>query len=425
MKLRHVCGLAVLLTLTISALRADEWTRFRGADGTGTSTAKNLPLTWSDKENIVWRAKMPGPGSSSPIIAGDKIILTSYSGYGIAGGKASMDELMFHVVCVDRKSGNVVWDKKVKPNLPETQYKGFVTQHGYASSTPATDGKHIYVFFGKTGVFCFDLDGNQIWKQGVGTTLNSWGTATSPILYKDRVIVNASIESGALVALDKLNGKELWRAPSISSSWSTPVVVQAPGGEDELVVSGSGKVQGLSLASGKPVWWTSSFKGYVCPAVVAHMDVVYALQTPAGGGGTSVAVRLGGKGDVTGSHTLWQKKFGSKVPSLVYHDGHVYFCNENGVAYCLKADSGAEVYKKALSPKSGTVYASPLLADGKIYYVSQSNGTYVVAASPEFKQLAHNTFADDRSRTNASPIVDDGCVLLRTDMYLYCIGKKG
>jgi outer membrane protein assembly factor BamB len=240
------------------------------------------------------------------------------------------------------------------------------------------------------------------------------------VLYKDTVIVNASVESGALVALDRKGGKEVWRAKGISSAWDTPVLVKPEKGGVELVVSIQGWLLGLDPDTGKELWRAEGVHRYVCPSVVAHQGVVYAI----GGGHTSLAVRAGGRGDVTKTHTVWRKNSGSNVSSPVSQDGHLYWASDNsGVVFCQEADSGKIVYQKRLAPPTGLIYASCLLAGGKLYYVSQKKGTYVVVASPEYKLLAHNVFEDDGSRTNASPAVSDGQLLLRSDRYAYCLGK--
>jgi hypothetical protein len=345
------------------------------------------------------------------------VYLTCYSGYGLEPGKGAMDKLMRHLVCIDRDKGGIIWTKDFKPLLPESKYgpSGNDSQHGYSSSTPASEGKRLYVFFGKSGVYCLDLDGNEIWHAGVGTGTNGWGSSNSPVLYKDLVIINASIESRSLVALDKNTGKESWRAKGIGASWNTPVLVDAPdGGGPELVVNESQAVIGFEPAGGKELWRVSGFNGYVCPSVVAHNGIVYVVR------GGALAIKAGGRGDVTKSHVLWRGKGGSRVPSPVYYDGYLYWAG--GPVYCLDAATGKEVYRKNLA--DGSFYASPLAADGKIYCVSRRGGTFVLAAGPTFKERAHNKFADDDSRTNASPIVNDGCLLLRTDQYLVCIGKN-
>jgi outer membrane protein assembly factor BamB len=402
--------------IALSAVAAD-WPQFRGPGGSGISGETGLPATWSSTENIVWRTKLPGPGSSSPIVVGKRVYLTCYTGYGLEPGEGDMDELMRHLVCVDRAKGNILWTKDFKPSLPESKYQGSSnnTQHGYSSSTPASDGKRLYVFFGKSGVYCLDLDGKEIWHADVGSKTDGWGSANSPVLYQDLVIVNASIESVALVGLDKMTGKEVWRAAGIRKSWSTPVLVDVPGGGTELVVNEASAVVGFDPANGKELWRVTGFGGYVCPSVVADKGMVYVVR------GEALAIKAGGRGDVTKSHVPWRTKGRSTVSSPVYHDGRLFWSGNSAI--CLDAATGKEVYRGDL-PDRPTFYASPLLADGKIYCVSRFNGTFVFAAGPDFKELAQNKFAEDNSRTNGSPMVSDGQLLLRTDRFLYCIGKK-
>jgi outer membrane protein assembly factor BamB len=422
MKRCHRSWLVWSVALGVCSAVGADWAQFRGPGGLGSSDETGLPVKWSAQENLVWRAALPGPGGSSPVTARDRVFLTCYSGYALdPADPGKMEDLRRHVLCLDRHSGKVLWTKEFRPLLPEHQYQGEGSYHGYSSSTPATDSEHLYVFFGKSGVYCFDLDGHQLWHARVGDGINGWGSATSPLLYKDLLIVNASVESGALVALDKKTGKEVWRAGGISSSWNTPVLVAAPDGMTELVVSVHDRLLGFDPATGKELWRAEGVHRYACPSVVFHDGVVYAI----GGGHTSLAVRAGGRGDVTKTHVVWRENKGSNVSSPVYHDGHVYWASESsGVVHCQDAATGRSVYEQRLVPDSGLIYASPVLADGKLYYVSQRKGTYVVAVGPEFKLLAHNVFADDASRANASPAVSNGQLLLRTDRYLYCIGQK-
>src|SRR5262245_20101435 len=285
-----------LFTLGACAALGADWSQFRGPGGLATSTEKELPVRWSSKKNIVWRTLLPGPGTSSPVTAGNRVFLTCYTGYALdAANPGKMGDLRRHLLSVDRGNGKILWQKEFQPRLPEHEYKGEGSYHGYSSSTPATDGERLYVFFGKSGVFCFDLDGKQLWHQSVGEGINGWGSANSPLLYRDLVIVNASVESGALVALDKKTGKEIWRAGGISSSWNTPVLVPLPDEKIELVVSVQDRLVGLDPATGKELWHAEGIHRYVCPSVVFHDGVVYAI----GGGHTSLAVRVGGRGDVT------------------------------------------------------------------------------------------------------------------------------
>jgi outer membrane protein assembly factor BamB len=401
---------------------AADWSQFRGPGGLGTSDEKDLPIKWSAHDNIVWRTPLPGPGTSSPVTLGQRIYLTSYTGYALSAAKpGSMKDLKRHLLCVDRGSGKILWTKEFPPVLPEHEYHGEGSYHGYSSSTPITDGERLYVFFGKSGVFCFDLDGNALWHADMGKGISGWGSATSPLLYKNLLVVNASVESGAVVALDKMTGKEVWRTPGIVQAWNTPVLVPLPDGRTELVVGIHGRVLGLDPDTGKQLWHADGIHRYVCPSMVFHDGVVYAI----GGGGESLAVRAGGHGDVTKTHTLWRKNKGSNVSSPVYHDGYIYWASDHGgMVYCQEAATGKFVYEERLKPDSGIIYGSPVLAGGNLYYVSQEHGTYVVPAEPKFKLLAHNVFQDDNSRANASLAVSNGQLLLRTDRHLYCIGKQ-
>lgn len=411
----------LLVTLAICSFMGADWSQFRGPHGLGISTERGLPIEWSSGQNIVWKTSLPGPGTSSPLVAGNRVFLTSYTGYAVDQAKpGAMADLKRHVICVDRANGKILWTKEFQPELPEHAYQGEGSYHGYAASTPTTDGEHLYVFFGKSGVYCLDLDGNQLWHGSVGKNTNGWGSGASPILYKNLLIVNASVESGTLVALDKMNGKEVWRAKGINSAWNTPVLVTAPSGELELVISVQDRVLGLDPDTGKELWKAEGVHRYVCPSVVADHGIVYAI----GGGSTSLAVKAGGRGDVTKTHVLWRENKGSNVSSPIYHDGHLYWASDSGgVVYCQEAATGKFVYQERLKPDSGLIYASPVLADGKLYYVSQRRGTYVMAAKPKFELLAHNAFKDDTSRTNASPAVHNGQLLMRTDRCLYCIGN--
>jgi len=269
-------------------------------------------------------------------------------------------------------------------------------------------------------VYCFDLDGKEIWHESVGDGINGWGSGTSPVLFDKYVLINASVESGSLVALERANGKEKWRAQGIRSAWDTPVLISAAG-RREAVLSIEGRILAFDPSDGKALWNADGVHRYVCPSVVAHDGVVYAI----GGGHTSLAVRAGGSGDVTAANETWRENKGSNVGSPIYLDGHLYWVNDgNGTVCCQKVATGETVFQSRLDPEAGQVWSSPVLADGKLYIVSRRKGTYVIAAKPSFEQLAHNTFADDDSRTNASPAVSHGQILLRTDRFLYCIGKK-
>jgi outer membrane protein assembly factor BamB len=415
-------GLLVLLA-SITAIHAADWRQFRGPNGLGISEEKNLPVEWSADKNIVWRVKLPGAGASSPVTQGNRVFVTCYSGYGMDPKEpGEMNDLRRHLLCLDRATGKTLWAKEFQPLLPEHKYAGEGSYHGYAASTPLIEGERLYVFFGKSGVYCFDLDGKEMWNTLVGKNTNGWGSGTSPILYKDSIIVNASVESRTLVALDKTTGKEKWRSKdNIQASWNTPALVTLPDKTQELVVSVENKIIAVDPETGKERWMADGVHRYVCPSVVAHDGIVYAI----GGGHTSLAVKAGGTGDVTQTHGVWRLTKGSNVGSPIYHEGHLYWASDGGgMVFCQEAATGKVVYSERLTPPAGQIWASPVLADGKLYIVSKENGTYVVAAQPKFQQIAHNKLEGDKSRSNASLAISDGQLFLRNDQYLYCIGKK-
>lgn len=419
MRTKLTLGLVLVGTATLAA-RGD-WPQFRGPGGLATSADKGLPVRWGPTENIAWKTPLPGPGTSSPVVKGKRVFVTCYSGYGVPGASGTMEDLKLHVVCVGLDDGKILWDKTVAPRLPEFRFGGRNT-HGYASGTPAADDGRVYAFFGRTGVVAFDHAGNQLWHTPVGDKVHEWGSGSSPVLYGDMVIVNAGVESGALVALDKTTGKEAWRVPGMRETWASPLVVELPGGKAEVVMSSQGRVMGIDPESGEVLWTCQGLRNYACPTPVAHAGVVYVVGDrfqP-----TALAIRAGGRGDVTNSHVLWRVNKGPVVPSPVYHDGHLYFAHDTlRIAYCLDARDGKVVYEERLRPESDILYPSPVLADGKLYYLSRDGRGFVLKAGPEYEVLAANERLE-RSAFNASPAVAGGRLLLRSDRHLYCITNE-
>lgn len=426
---RNLLGVSILAAALLMPLmsvrgadapgRSADWSGFRGPGGMGVSAARDLPVTWSDTENIAWKVPLPGAGASSPIVFKDRIYLTCYTGFFVPGEDGgSKADLKRHLIALNRADGRTVWNKPVAAKLPEEDQ---IRDHGFAANTPAADADGVYVFFGKSGVFAFDHDGKQKWQADVGSKTHNWGTSSSPVIHGDLLFINASVESESLVALDRRTGKEKWRAGGIVESWNTPVVVTAKSGRKELIVACQGKVLAFHPETGQSLWSCKTDIGwYMVPSVVADNGIVYALGGRSGV--AALAVRTGGSGDVTESHRLWTSIKGSNVSSPVYLDGHLYWMHEQrGVAYCAKADTGEIVYEQRLE-RAGQVYSSALLANGKLYYLTREGRTFVLAAKPKFEQLAVNDLRD-RSVFNGSPAVDGNRLLIRSDKFLYCIGK--
>lgn len=428
--------------LYLATFAQADWPRLRGPQGDGIAEGK-APLTWSAKEHIRWQAALPGPGSSSPIVVGERVFVTCWSGYA-DGSNGPLENLKRHLVCLNKADGKIIWDKAVPAVMPEDQAGGMLMEHGYASSTPVSDGKSVFVFFGKSGALAFDLEGRQLWQVPLGTRSNpkGWGSAASPILHKDTVIVTAYDEGGAMVALDKATGKEVWRAPAdgLNTVFTTPLVA---GGD--LLLPVQGELWGLNPDTGKLRWYSSySMGGNVSPAVSAGDGVVYVTGGyPAQG---TAAIKPGGKGDITKTASLWNINSASYIPSPILYQGHLYVINDAGFAMCINARTGEEVYRERVMESGGggqgrgpggpggpggggrrgggkPFYASPVLVDGKLYCPSRKNGTFVIAAKPKYELLAKNVIEGDDTQVNASPAVDGGKLYLRSDKALYCIGE--
>lgn len=433
----------------MSAGFAEDWNRFRGPNGTGI-TQDAAPLKWSDTEGVKWKAELPGAGVSSPIIVADRVFVTCYSGYGLTAG-GSMSDLKRHLVCVDRNSGKALWTKTVDAVLPEDPYTPpGVTSHGYASHTPVSDGKLVYAFFGKSGVYAFDMDGNEVWKAAVGTGSGPqrWGSASSPVVHDDLVIVTAAEESESIVALDKTTGKAVWTTPAqgLQGTWGTPVIATTDTGS-ELVIAVPGEVWGLNLATGKLRWYARGTSDETASSSLAITDgVVYAVG---GRGGDAVAVKVGGKGDVNDSAVIWDAKIPGRFASPIAYRGHLYTVN-NDVVSCFNAATGEQLYQERLPESSapsapsapaepgqaegrrggsggrfgGSQYSSPIIADGKLYVTLKSGTVHVVEAAPEFKLVATNRITGDNSGFDATPAVSGGDLVLRSGKHLYCIASE-
>lgn len=444
------CYLVLALASTPQLSQASDWSRFRGENGSGISSDEQpVPVRWSATENVKWKVELPGPGSSSPIVIGDRVLVTCWTGYGVGrGSPGDQRELRRHLICLNRATGETLWSKAIEPVLPEDNYGGMFSQHGYASHTPVSDGQRVYVFFGKTGVLAFDMDGNQLWQTGVGEGLDqrSWGSASSPILYKDLLIVTAAAESQALVALNKETGEVVWRteADGFAGLWGTPVLVPVDQERTDLVIGVPYDIWGFDPETGKFRWYceamdTDSF----CSSVVVGDGIVYAIEGRSGG---SIAVRVGGEDDVTGTHVIWTGRHANRIGTPLVYEGRLYFFS-NRIASCLHANTGEELFRARLEGLSaapaaggragggfggrggggggmgGSDYASPVVADGKIFFQTRSGEMVVIRAGKEFEQLAVNRVTSDAEDFSATPAISNGQLFIRSSRHLYCVAE--
>jgi len=413
--------------------QAADWPRFLGPTGAAVVKEAKIPLKWSESENIAWTYPSPGPGSSSPIVVGDKVLFTSWSGYGDKDSAKDPSKLQRHLVCLSLADGQKIWEAIVASSADEDPFEGFITEHGYATHTPVSDGETVFAFFGKSGAYAFALEtGEQLWHTPLGTGSGSrrWGSGGSLILYKDTVIVNATDESKALFALDKKTGKQLWKAggDKIDLAYGTPSIIEA-GGRTDLVFAIADEIWGLNPETGKMRWFaTHNLPGNISPCLIQDQDIIYLF----GGYPTqgSAAIKLGGKGDVTASNIVWTSKTSSYVPTPILYEGYLYVVNDQGFAICMDAKTGEDVYRERTIDSGGgrgrgkPFYASPVLIGDRLYAVSRRGGTYVIAAKPTFEKLAHNVIAGDETQFHGTPAVSGDSLILRSEKAVYCIRAK-
>ena len=420
------CVCLMLLTATVSA---DDWPRFLGAGGDGTSNDSKVPTEWSADKNIAWTAKLPGPGASSPIVVGDRIFLTCYTGYG-DGSKGKIADLKRHLFCFHRKDGKVQWQKTIDNSevKNEDPYKSFIQQHGYATHTPVSDGKNVYAFFGKPGVIAFDLEGKELWRKPIESNINKtrFGSGASPILHNDQLIINAVEECGKIFSLDKSDGSTQWEFDTKATlAYATPNFVKTAKGEMELVVAVPEKIIGLDPKTGKEKWFAKNkLLNEVNGSVMVDGDVVYVYGGFRGVG--SQAVRAGGSGDVTESHVLWNSRDTSYVATPVFRDGHIYWIGHKGIANCVNAKTGERIYKTRVPGVKGgrgdvKFFASMIAVGDRYYALSRQSGIFIMDASPEYKLIKQNKIEGDASEFNGTPAIVDNEIFLRSNTNLYCI----
>jgi outer membrane protein assembly factor BamB len=392
-------------------------------DGSG------IPLKWGANENVKWKTDLPGPGSSSPIYWENKLFVTCYTGYGIDQKNIGEPEnLGRSLLCLDRASGKILWEKKIPLANPDDDYRGYLTEHGYASPTPVTDGKHVFAFFGKSGVHAFTLEGEKVWSKDVGDSSSNrrWGSAASPILYGDLLIVNASDESKAIIAFEKTTGQEKWRYESkqLELTYNTPTLHAPKDGRSELVIAAPDELFALDPKTGKKLWWAKSeIPGNITPSVISAGDVLFTTGGYPRKG--AIAIKGGGSGDVT-DKILWRSKTFSYVPSSVYQDGLLHWVNDEATVIVMDLKTGETLTKRTIESikkrKKFSFYASLLRIGDKLVAVSRRDGTFIFEANKEMKQVGVNSLGDE-SDFNATPALAKDAIYLRSNKAIYCIAK--
>ena len=427
----------VVLNSHVGAANEPSWPQWRGPSGQGVSVEKNLPTEWSTNKNVKWKAAIPGQGHSSPIIWGNKVFLTTaVQGELVPGAKAvvHMDggkeflhpdsiganyKHQFKVLCLDRKTGKILWEQTAFEGTP---YDNRHRKSSFAASTPTTDGKYVFAFFGTEGLYAYDMNGKQIWKADLGKLGTvGMGTGTSPILYENLVIVQCDEENGAasfIVGIDKKTGKEVWKTPrKVQVSWSTPLLVRTSK-RAELITSGTEAIIAYDPATGKELWRHKGVESNAVPTPVATSDlVIVSAGSPVK---IAMAIELGSNGDL-GDKVTWKYSKGTAyVPSPILYGEYLYLTSDRGVLTCLDAKTGEVKYEGGRVPVPASFSGSPVAFDGKILMTSEDGDTFIIKAGPKHEVVGTNSIGEP---VYSSLAVADGNLFIRGEKNLYCIGS--
>lgn len=416
---KRFLGIMVVSVLSLSVVRAGDWPQWRGPNLNGISNEKNLPVKWTAEENVAWKIPMPGLSGSTPIIWRDRIFLSVAEGDNLA------------LWAVDKNKGAVLW----KQPLGAGNVK--MRKHNMSSPSPVTDGRAVYVMTGTGILAAFDFGGKALWTRDIqkeyGTFGLNWGYSSSPLLFEDSLYIQVlhgmkTDEPSYVMRIDKKNGKTLWKVDRPTNairespdSYTTPGLLRY-GKTTEIVITGGDCVTGHDPATGKELWRANGlnpdnnpFYRIVASPIIFN-DIIYAPTRVK----PLLALRSGGRGDITSSHVIWSTVNGPDVPTPVTDGKYFYIITDKGIVYCLDAKTGAEVYgQQRLKP--GTYSGSPVLADGKIYITDEDGLTTVIAAGPKFEVLAENPLGE---YTLSSPAISEGKIYIKTSGHLYAIGKK-
>jgi outer membrane protein assembly factor BamB len=400
-------------------VQAGNWPQWRGPDMTGTTDATNVPIQWSATENVTWKLAMPDFSGSTPIIWNDRVFLNVAEGTEL------------YLLAVDRDKGTEVWKKHLGTGNAK------VRKQNMSSPSPLTDGTRVWVMTGTGVLKAFDFAGRELWARDIqkdyGPFGLNWGYASSPLLVGDRLYVQVlhgmkTDDPSYVLAIEALTGKTRWRVErptdAVSESpdaYTTPALLRY-GGKDEIVVSGGDYVTGHDPATGAEVWRADglnpgkdrNYRIVASPVVAGGMIYASSRVKPL------VALRAGGRGDISTSHLAWTTDQGPDVPTPAIAGKYIFILNDRGILWCRDAKSGAEIWGNQRA-RPGTYSASPVVADGKLYVISEDGVTTVIEAGPTFKVIAENDLAD---YTLSSPAITDGQMFIRTQKFLYCIGKR-
>ncbi len=399
-------GGAGLIAALSGPVLAENWPGWRGPRSDGTSLEKNIPVRWSGTQNIVWKVPIPGKGHASPIVWGDRIFVVS----------ALKEQKQRLLLCLDRISGKTLWQRAAL----EAPLERINSLNSYASSTPVTDGEKVYVSFldnDKMFVAAYDFDGNNVWEVRPGVFSSIHGYCSSPVLWKDKVIVNGDHDGPAyIVALDRTTGETIWKTPrpNMTRSYCAPITHHIDG-RNQMILSGSKCVASYDPDTGRQHWIIDGPTEQFVASLVYNGKLLF--MTCGFPKLFMQAIRPDGRGNVTETHVVWQTdRDCAYVPSPIVSGLYFLVVSDRGVATCLKAKTGESVWRQRLRVKHS---ASLVTANGLVYFLSDRGVMTIVKPEPQFKIVARNELGED---TYASPAISNGQMFLRGVKHLYCIG---
>ena len=422
---RSLCLCGLLCALLSSAALGENWPAWRGPHGDGRCDETRLPLRWGTNQNVRWRVPLPERGNSTPIVWGDRVLVT----------QASEKGRQRTLLCFDRGTGKVLWTRGSTVENPEPTHD----TNPQCGSSPVTDGERVVAWFGSAGLYCYDLTGNELWHRDLGPQRHIWGNASSPVLHAGFCFLNFGPgEPSFLLAVDAKTGKDVWRItePNADSgekkpgqektvwigSWSTPLIVKA-GARDELLMSWPNRLIAFEPRTGRELWSCRGLNPLVYTSPL-HDAASQAVVAMGGFSGMALAVMAGGAGDVTESRRLWHHpRTKQRIGSGVIHKGHIYIQNDPGVAECWELQTGKLVWEERLagaSPK-GDSWSSMVLAGDRLYVINQGGDTFVLRASPKFEIMATNSIGET---TMASLAPSDGEIFIRTYQHLWSVNDS-
>ena len=427
--MKKIFALVLSNALFLAAgLKAENWPQWRGQEATGVSIERNLPSHWSARENIAWKVTLAGRGTSTPIIWGDRVFLTSQIGEGPVDyrtaeypetGRPVDDMVRFVIQCFRSFDGRLLWQHELRASK---DLEAVHPKHNLATPSCVTDGNLLFAWFGTGQLVCLDLNGKLVWERPIGEDYSPfkllWAHGSSPVLYRNSIILLCDHDQAAyLLALDKFTGKTLWKTNRGKGlrSYSTPLVVTSEG-RDELIVNSNPRIDAYDPATGDLLWYADEHCPVPVPTPVYVDGMLYVSRGYSSG--PYMAIRPGGKGDVSKTHVAWRIPTGAPyVSSLLYYEKLIYMATENGIVICADARTGEMIWKERIG---GVFSASPVGGDGKVFLLNEAGETIVLEGGRKFTLLQRNLLDE---RCLASPAISQGRIFIRSDQHLFCIGK--